>query len=289
MPAAAPARPKTPAPPGVVAIVNGKNIYRAQVADEALKIVGADALVNQMILIELIQQEAARMHLAATPEDVDKRITDTEKQYAERGIPGGLDTVLAQRHMTLATYKEQLQTELTVENLVAKTLPPVKPTLRFHARHLLILTTSPGAPMAPGAKPPHTNAEALALIAKAQAELKAGKSFQEVANQYTEDPSGKGNGGDLKLIDATTQFDPNFLHAALALKPGQVTPTPVKSSYGYHLIKIDSSSAAPLPSDRKLYEDAATADHLKQIQQAIPAYVQALRARSKVVDYLSTP
>lgn len=280
--------PTTVAPPGVAATVNGVKIYRFQVAAEALKMMGPQ-LVNQMILIELIKQTAQQQGVSVSNSQVDARLTQLRQQYSER-VPGGLEAILAQRHQTLPSYREQLKTEILVEALVGKTVPAaLSATPRFHARHLLILTSSPGAQMAPDSKPPHTDAEALTLIAKAQADLKAGKTFEEVANTYTEDPSGKGNGGDLKLIDAKTQFDPAFLKAALALKPGEVTALPVKSMYGYHLIKIDSSTAAPLPSDAKLYAAAADADRRAQVQQAIPAYVQKLRTSAKIVDYLPAP
>ena len=280
-------KPTTPAPPGVAAIVNGVKIYRFQVAAEAMKMVGPQ-LANQMILIELIKQTAAKQGITVSPAQVDARLTELRQQYSQR-VPGGLDAILAQRHQTLESYREQLKTEILVEALVERTVPPTPAAPRFHARHLLILTNNPNPQMAPDSKAPHTDAEALALIAKAQADLKAGKSFEEVANTYTEDPSGKNRGGDLGLIDAKTQFDPTFLKAALALKPGEVTATPVKSIYGYHLIKIDSSNAAPLPGDAKLYTDAAEADHRQQVQQAIPAYVQKLRANAKIVDYLPAP
>lgn len=285
-PVAAPAA-QAPGPPGVAAIVNGQKILRSQVANEALKVAGPQ-LVNQMILIAVVNQEAARQHVFVTPAQVSAKLTELRGQYAAR-VPGGLDSLLAQRGETLATYKEQLGVELKVEALVAKTLKSALIPFKSHARHLLILTTSLSPAMAPGTKSPHTDAEALALIAKAQADLKAGKDFVAVAEQYTEDPSGKGKGGDLGIIDAATPFDPNFLKAALALKPGEVTPTPVKSQYGYHLIKIDSTSAAPTPADKALYDAAASAARTQQIQQAIPAYVQGLRSRAKIVNYLGTP
>lgn len=268
--------PTTPGPPGVAAVVNGQNISRTQVADQAISLYGPQVL-QTMVLIALISQEAQKQHIVITPAQVDARLADVRQRAIAQNVPGGLDTVLAQRHETIATFKQQLLPQMEAEALVAKTLPP-STTVRYHARHLLILTTAQG----PGAKAPHTDAEALALIAKAQAALKTGKSFTEVANEYTEDPSGKGKGGDLGIIDASTPFDPNFLKAALALKPGQVTPAPVKSQYGYHLIKIDSSSAAPTAADAKLYADA----HQQQIEAAIPGYVNNLRKSATVVSYL---
>ena len=285
-PMAAPAPmvlPTMPAPAGVAAIVNGKKIYRFQVANQALNVYGSQIL-NTMILIELINQQAAKQHVVVTPAQVDAQIVVIRQRAAAQG---GLDAILAQRHQTVADLKTEILPQMEAEALVSKTLPPVTLPLMYHARHLLIMTAPAEPAMAPGAKPPHTDAEALALIAKAQAELKAGKTFADVANEYTEDQSGKGKGGDLGIIDASTPFDPSFLKAALALKPGEVTPAPVKSQYGYHLIQIVSTSAAPLPSDKKLYADAAAAARHQQVQAAIPGYVQGLRTKAKVVDYLA--
>lgn len=267
--------PTTPGPPGVAAVVNGQNITRTQVADQAISLYGSQVF-ETMVLITLINQQAQKQNVVVTPAQIDARIADIRQRAATQGVPGGLDAVLAQRHETLTSFKQQLLPQMEAEALVAKTLPPPT-TVRYHIRHLLILTTAQG-----GGKPPHTDAEARALIAKAQAELKAGKSFAAVANQYTEDPTNQGKGGDLGLIDANTPFDPNFLQAALALKPGQVTAAPVKSRFGYHLIKMDSSSAAPTPADAKLYADARQ----QQVEAAIPAYVQNLRKTATVVNYL---
>ena len=284
-PAPPPAMPtaQAPAPPGVAAIVNGKKILRSQVASEALKVAGPQ-IINQMILIELVNQEAAKQHVVVTPAQLNTKLAELRARYAQGG---GLDLLLAQRGESMATYKEQLGIELKVEALVTKTLKPTPTPLKYHARHLLIATVPLSPASTPGAKPVHTDAEALALVAKAQADLKAGKDFVVVANQYTEDPSGRGKGGDLGLIDATTSFDPAFLKSALALRPGEVTPTPVKSQYGYHLIKIDSTSAAPTPADKKLFDDAAKAARTQQVQQAIQPYVLGLRSRAKIVDYLA--
>jgi peptidyl-prolyl cis-trans isomerase C len=276
--------PAKPGPVGVAAIVNGKKIYRFQVANQALSTAGPQIL-NTMILIELINQEAAKQHVVVTPAQVNAQLNQVRQAAAAR-VPGGLEGALAQRHETLASFKQQLLTQMQAEALVAKTLPPASTQLQYHARHLLIMTAPAGPMSAPGAKPPHTDAEALAIIAKAQAELKAGKSFVEVANEYTEDPSGKGKGGDLGIINANTPFDPAFLKAALALKPGEVTPTPVKSQYGYHLIKIDDTSADPSPADAKLFADAAAAERKQQVQAAIPGYVQNLQKNAKIVNYL---
>lgn len=275
-------KPTTPGPVGVAAIVNGKKIYRYQVANQVISLYGPQVL-NTLILIELIGQEAQKQHVVITPAQVDAQLAQVRVQAAAH-VPGGLDAVLSQRHQTLDSFKQQLLTQLQAEALTEKTLPPAPAAQTlYHARHLLIMTVAPR--MSPGAAAPHTDAEALALIAKAQAELKAGKSFSDVANTYTEDPSGKGKGGDLPPFGAASGYDPSFVKATQALKPGETTAMPVKSQFGYHLIQLESTSAAP-GADTKLYADAADTARRQRIDPAVPAYVQSLRARSKVIDYL---
>ena len=277
--ASAPLPSHGPAPVGVAAVVNGRRIPRSKVAEAALKAVGAQ-IVGQMILVELISQEAVKQHVVVTPAQLNARIAQVRQQAA--AYPGGLDAYLVAHHQTLAEFKELQRTQLKAEALVVKTLKSAPQPLEYHARHLLIATV----PVGGGAKP-HTDAEAQAIIAKAQAELKAGASFVDVANKYTEDPSGKSNGGDLPgVYDASSQLDPTFLKAMLALKPGEVTQAPVKSQFGYHLIKVDSTSAAPIPADAKRFADATTATRQKEIQQAFGPYIQGLRSRAKIVDYL---
>ena len=237
---------------------------------------------RQSNTIKLIEQEAAKQHIVISPSQLNARIAEISQRINDE-FPGGMDAYVTQRYLSLAEFQRQMGIQLELEMLIAQTLPPASsPITRFHIRHILILTANPNSKIAGVAQFPHTDTEALTLIAQAQAELKAGNNFAEVAAKYTEDPSGKGKGGDLGLLDTTTNFDPDFLKAALALKPGEVTATPAKSIYGYHLIYMQSSSVAPLPEDANLYVAAAEADRRRQMQRAIPAYIQKLRDDSKV-------
>ena len=82
----------------------------------------------------------------------------------------------------------------------------------------------------------------------------AGTDFSTVAKEYSDDPSNKDNGGSLgrqTLINFNQQFDPMFMDAAVELKVGEVSP-PVKTQFGYHIIKmVDRKEATG-----KEYEEA---------------------------------
>jgi peptidyl-prolyl cis-trans isomerase C len=90
-----------------------------------------------------------------------------------------------------------------------------------------------------------TEDEAKAIIK----ELDAGKDFAELAKQKSTDPN-KSDGGDLGYFKKG-QMVPEFETAAFALEKGKYSETPVKTQFGYHVIKVeDKRTAAPPPFDK---------------------------------------
>ena len=65
--------------------------------------------------------------------------------------------------------------------------------------------------------------------------VKKGDDFGELAKKYSADPGSKDSGGEYDDVKGT--FVPEFEKAAFALETGKYTTTPVKSSFGYHIIK----------------------------------------------------
>lgn len=68
--------------------------------------------------------------------------------------------------------------------------------------------------------------------------LKTGKDFADLAKKYSK-CSSAAQGGELGLVESS-RFDSEFEEAALTLKPGQTTSTPVRTRFGYHIIKRHS-------------------------------------------------
>lgn len=76
--------------------------------------------------------------------------------------------------------------------------------------------------------------------------LKSGEDFQKVAREKSEDKESAKDGGDLGyFVDGS--FDPEFEKAATGIQPGKFTETPVKTQFGYHVIKIEDRRAAKAP------------------------------------------
>jgi peptidyl-prolyl cis-trans isomerase D len=107
-----------------------------------------------------------------------------------------------------------------------------------HAHHILI-----ALPAGADAK---ADAAALAKAQDVVAQLKAGKDFSELSKKYSADPGSATRGGDLGWADKAT-YVASFADALFGMQPGQISD-PVKTQYGYHIIRLDEIRPAHVRS-----------------------------------------
>jgi peptidyl-prolyl cis-trans isomerase D len=98
-----------------------------------------------------------------------------------------------------------------------------------HAHHILIAIAEP--------KDAKADAAALAKAQEVLAELKAGKDFSVLAKKYSADPGSQAQGGDLGWAEQSAYVGA-FAEALFKLQPGQMSD-PIKTQFGYHIIKLD--------------------------------------------------
>jgi parvulin-like peptidyl-prolyl isomerase len=108
---------------------------------------------------------------------------------------------------------------------------------QVRARHILIRVQGSPAAVRPGQKD-LTEAEALAKAQDLRKRIQAGEDFAGLARQESDDTGSGANGGDLGFF-RRGQMVPSFEQAAFALQPGELSE-PVKSPFGYHLIKVEA-------------------------------------------------
>ncbi|TLY98463.1 MAG: hypothetical protein E6K39_20455, partial [Gammaproteobacteria bacterium] len=129
-----------------------------------------------------------------------------------------------------------------------------------HARHVLITGKD--------------DAAALAQAQKVLAEAKAGKDFGELAQQYSQDPGSAHNGGDLGWAERSAFVAP-FADALFGMKVGEIKG-PVKTQFGYHIIRLDEIQAGKSKSfeearsdlEAQIKRDRAT-DRFGEIQERL--------------------
>ncbi|MCC6070186.1 peptidyl-prolyl cis-trans isomerase [Massilia sp. GCM10020059] len=126
----------------------------------------------------------------------------------------------------------------------------------YHVRHILV----------------ETEADAKAVIAK----LKAGSKFEDLA-KTSKDAGTANNGGDLDWATPTS-FPKPFSDAFINLKKGEVASAPVQTPNGFHVIKLDDTRAAKLPSFEEVKPQIAEA----MAQKKLMAYQDAMVKKAKV-------
>ena len=126
----------------------------------------------------------------------------------------------------------------------------------YHARHILVGTED----------------EAKQIIAK----LKGGAKFEDLAKQ-SKDPGSAQNGGDLDWASPAS-FVPEFSKAMTSLQKGAITETPVKSQFGYHVIKLEDVRPAKVPPLEEVKQQVA--ESLQQ--RKLAAYREELMKKAKI-------
>ena len=115
--------------------------------------------------------------------------------------------------------------------------------------------------------------EAKALIA----DIKKGAKFEDLAKKMSKDPGSGANGGDLDWA-AAGSYVPEFSGAMVKLEKGQMTDAPVKSQFGFHIIRVDDVREAQLPKLEEVKPQIA-----QQLQQQkLSGYQDSLRSKAKI-------
>jgi len=128
-----------------------------------------------------------------------------------------------------------------------------------HARHILV----------------KTEAEAKSVIA----ELDKGADFAALAQKYSSDPSA-GSGGDLGYFGHDDMVK-DFADAAFALPAGKYTTTPVKTEFGWHVIKVEDHRVKTPPS----FDEARQEVTQLVARDAVDAKLKELRSTVKIETY----
>ncbi len=207
-------------PQQVVATVNGVPISRAMFEYYAKNTAGKPAseltddqrneLLDNLVRGEIVAQEALKEGLDKTG-DTASLLELSRLQILEQA---GAEHYLADKQPTdqelQAVYDQQVS---------------AIPKLQYHARHILVTS----------------QAQAQQIIEQ----LKHGAKFEDLAKRDSIDSS-KDQGGDLGWFSPTNMVKP-FADAVASLKKGEITPAPVQTQYGWHVIQLIDTRETPVP------------------------------------------
>jgi len=111
------------------------------------------------------------------------------------------------------------------------------------------------------------------------AELNKGGDFAKIAKDKSKDPGSKDNGGDLDWGPSARYVKP-FADAVTSMQKGQTTPAPVKTDFGYHVIRLDDVRPLQVPPFSELKDQFRQRAQQQQVQKL----VMDLRSRAKIEE-----
>jgi peptidyl-prolyl cis-trans isomerase C len=217
------------ADPKVLAKVDGQPITDEDVASAMAdigpglppKLEGAAKqkyVLDYLIDLKLAAKKADADKLTSTPE-FERKMTYQRDKVAMEALLASVAKAATTEEAERKAYDE-----------AAKAEPPQE---EIHARHILVPTEEEAK--------------------KALARVKAGEDFAKVATEVSKDPSG--NGGDLGWF-TKDRMVPEFSAAAFKLKKGEVSD-PVKTQFGWHIIKVEDTRMKTFPPFEQVKDQAA--------------------------------
>jgi peptidyl-prolyl cis-trans isomerase SurA len=306
--------------PDVWAVVDGKEIHRAEVEkyfrsrvnpegpppsqEEALslKLSILDDLINNEILLE----HANKTNVVASDAEVEDKFTESKNPYTEEEF----QRKLRDSGITVDDLKSELRREVSIQKLINREIIS-KITVtdqdvidfynqnraqfnlaepRFHLAQIVV-TPRPDPTVHNRKNDKSTNdAEARRKAALLEEKLNTGADFSQLAMDYSEDSSAS-TGGDLGFIPESSfnQSDPALKKAALALKPGEVSQPIAVRTGGYVIVKMLAKEPA---GQRELSDpqvQQAIRDTLRNRKEQLlrMAYLSEARDNAQVVNYLA--
>jgi len=234
-----------------VAIINGKPVPSSRIDALAKQLERSgrpvDATVREQLKEEVILREIF-------VQEAEKRGIKTQPDYRAQ-VELATQTILI-RELFNDFQRRNPVTDAEIKAEYEK-FSAANGGQEYRSRHILV----------------DTEADAKAIIAQ----IKGGASFEELARTRSKDSGSGQAGGDLDWAGANV-FVPEFSEAMIKLGKGQMTDAPVKSQFGWHIIRVDDIRQAALPSVDELRPQI---EQTLQ-QQKLMDFQENLRAKARI-------
>lgn len=235
----------------VVAKLNGKAITEADMA-----------LAEQEIGQDYGQLPDAQKKMALLEYLVDNQLFAEAAEAEKLGSGPDYEARLAylkRKAMRELYFEKQIKASVSdadIRKIYDDQVKQIKPEEEVQARHILV----------------ETEDKAKELVTK----IKAGEDFAKLAKENSKDPGSKETGGDLGFF-TKGQMVPQFEEAAFNLKKGDVSD-PVKTQFGYHILKLEERRFRPPPAFEAVKERILQSMLLRKASET----AQGLRAKAQL-------
>jgi parvulin-like peptidyl-prolyl isomerase len=259
--------------PETAAVIDGHPILMKDVLDKCMTAYGpkvTDILVQNY----LIDRECAKRGITVKESEIDEQVEKLREQCA----PMSFEEAMKIHHTTMETLRHDFRQDIERTQLAIGQVPPIR---MVHARIILVKANP-----ASEADADHADSAAQAQIKSIQQELKAGKSFDDLAVRYCvpDDPSKR---GDLGIIyPYKPGLDTGIANAAGAMKTSEISSQPIRTYDGYALLEVISDNDNHPSDEDAAYTRAQENYRSLEAQQLIRQIIVSLIKKSEVVYYV---
>jgi peptidyl-prolyl cis-trans isomerase C len=246
------AQAQTPPADPVLARVDGIEIRQSDLEAELRRL--PDELrgmpvqaIQPLLLDQIITQKALVAAARAAGLDRDAEVAARIRRAEEETLQQAL----------LMREVQPLMTEEALRARFARELAARPAEEEVHARHILV----------------PSEAEARAALAEVR---RPGADFAEVARRRSTGPGAR-EGGDLGFFKRGDMI-PEFEQAAFALQAGEIAANPVRTQFGWHVIRVEARRAAPQPS----FEESREALRQQAFEEGVNGAVERIRNAARV-------
>ncbi len=196
--------------------------YGVDTSDETLQINLRNSILENLVIQELLVQEASNRGIEVSDEEVNKQVQAIKDAYYA-GDAAAYEAALAESGYTVESYAEAVKEQLLMDALQDDLVNHPEVVDVAKARHILVAT----------------EAEARDVIAQ----LDNGTNFAALAKEVSTDAGSAVDGGDLGYFalngDTTSKMVEEFSAAVRNQEIGVHSAAPVQSQFGYHIILVE--------------------------------------------------
>ncbi|HWO97058.1 MAG TPA: peptidylprolyl isomerase [Bacillus sp. (in: firmicutes)] len=259
----------------VVARVDGKAISKDELYNLLVE-QGGQAALDSLIDQTIIEKEAEKQKIDIAAEDIEKELQTLEESYGgEEALKEAMET----SGISLANVKKDLSLNLTIEKLLKPRISVTEEEMKTYFNE-----NKESFATAEQVKASHILVEDEATAKKVKDKLADGEDFSALAKEYSTDTTTKEQGGDLGFF-AKGEMVAEFEQVAFSLKPGEISE-PVKTEYGYHIIKVVEKQEAKEASYEESKSDIKEQLTGEKMQTEYTTWLEEKKEEYKIENYL---
>ncbi|WLR55876.1 peptidylprolyl isomerase [Mesobacillus subterraneus] len=257
------------------ASIDGEKITKDELNTKLTEMYGAEIL-DSLITNKVIEMEASKEKVKVTGNEIDEELKKLQESY---GGEEAFASALEQNQVSMERIRKDIEIYLLAEKIIGPSIDVTEEEMKSYFEE-----NKDSFDQKEQVKASHILVEDEETAKKVKEELDNGKDFAELAKTYSTDASNADNGGDLGYFGREEMAE-EFENAAFALEVNAVSE-PVKTEFGFHIIKLVDKKAAKEAVFDEHQEEIKELLFDQKIQAQYPNWLDEKKAEYDIKSYL---